>query len=229
MFDSINLMLPSYKRPDMLRRFVDSAFSTAKKPESLCFTFMTNDKDASYDNFKWPERSCVLRESSTEPNLSAYFNAMFADTAFSDPNIACSMLGDDMVFETQGWDVAVINQLNEADGVAVVHCEDGFCSHGAIPVNLFVARKFVEAMGVPFMCPYYKRYYMDEAYAHIADSIDANYFLFDVMIRHDHTSGKTWDETYARLQDLDGEFGDTKAMWLYVNQAVRNILRSGLL
>jgi hypothetical protein len=233
MYDKINIMMPTYKRPKMLRRCIDSILDTAQKKENICFTFMINKKDRSYDDFEWPFDTCVLKENLDEPDISEYFNRMYAETAHKGENILVSFGGDDFIYETPGWNTRVLDTINQADGVAVVHCDDAFIAHGTCTVNFFTTRKFVDAMGVPYNCPYYKRYYMDEAYSHIADAVDANYYLSDVVIRHDHMSARPQcDETYARLQgvgDKRGEFGDTKPMWDYVAKAVKNLKESGIL
>lgn len=237
-YDTINLMIPSYKRPSLLRTVIDSAIATATDPKNLCFTFLINDKDESYENFNWPQPSCVLKENSNAPNLSACFNQMYSDTTFKSENVLVSMLGDDMVFKTQGWDTRVLAKINEANGIGIVHCEDTFCSHGACPVNLFATRKFINACNdstTIFMRPEFKRYWIDEIWGRVADLLHCNYFLPDVVIKHDHTSGKvSSDETYNRLQQVgDREMAGgidiaRSAIWPYVDMMVDNFVCSDL-
>lgn len=237
-YDTINLMIPSYKRPSLLRTVIDSAIATATDPKNLCFTFLINDKDESYENFNWPQPSCVLKENSNAPNLSACFNQMYSDTTFKGENVLVSMLGDDMEFKTPGWDTRVLAAINTNNGIGIVHCEDEFCSHGACPVNLFTTRKFVNvcmsSVSV-FMTPQFKRYWMDEIWGRVADLLKCNHFLPDVIIKHNHTSGKAnSDETYNRLQNV-GEREMTGGIdvarnyiWPYVESMVDNFLDSDL-
>ena len=237
MFDRINLMVPSYKRPAMLRTFIDSALETATNEDNLCWTILLNEKDDSYKDFVWPINCCILKENSGEPNLSAYFNQMYNETAHKGDDVLVTMLGDDMAFETSGWDVQILAKINEKNGIGIVHCEDGFCSHGACPVNIFTTRKFVEACGGEFMCSAFKRFWMDEIWGQLADMAHCNYFLPNVVIKHNHTSGKnSHDETFQRLEAIGNRFEmnggiDTarEAIWPFVDVMYDNLLESGLI
>jgi hypothetical protein len=237
LYDKINLMVPSYKRTEVFYRFVKSSLDTALKPSALCWTILLHESDKDYD-FKIPPNSCVLRENLDEPNLSAYFNKMYNETSFKGESVICSMLGDDMVFETPGWDTRVLAKINEANGIGIVHCEDAFCSHGACPVNLFATRKFINACNdstTIFMRPEFKRYWIDEIWGRVAELLHCNCFLPDVVIKHNHTSGKvSSDETYNRLQQVgDREMAGgidiaRSAIWPYVDMMVDNFMCSDL-
>lgn len=235
-YTKINLMCPSYKRLEMLRKFIDSALATCADKGNLCWTFTINEKDNSYDDFQWPSNSLLLREDSNDPNLSYYFNQMYCKGVDWGDNVLVSLLGDDMVFETQGWDTTILNKINEVNGVGIVHCEDGFCSHGACPVNMFTTRKFVEACGGEFMCSAFKRFWIDEIWGRLADMAKCNYFLPNVVIKHNHTSGKnSHDETFRRLENMGahemagGMEVAREAIWYYVDRMYDNLLDSGIL
>jgi hypothetical protein len=236
MFDRINLMVPSYKRPAMLRTFIDSALETATNEDNLCWTILLNEKDDSYKDFVWPINCCILKENSGEPNLSAYFNQMYNETAHKGDDVLVTMLGDDMAFETSGWDVQILAKINEKNGIGIVHCEDGFCSHGACPVNIFTTRKFVEACGGEFMCSAFKRFWMDEIWGRLADMAKCNYFLPNVVVKHNHTSGKnSHDETFRRLENMGvhemagGIDVAREAIWPFIEVMYDNLLESGLI
>ena len=238
-YDKINLMIPSYKRLDMLKTAIESACATAAHIENLVFTVLLNEKDCSnYDMSNTPAPTFILKENLDVPNLSAYFNQMYDQTAFKGENVLVSMLGDDMEFKTQGWDTRVIDTINAHNGIGIVHCNDDFCSFGACPVNMFTTRKFVNACmdsDSIFMTPQFRRYFMDEIWGKVADLLECNYYLPDVIIKHNHTSGKSSsDETYNRLQrigerEMAGGMDIARSyIWPYVERMVENFLDSDL-
>jgi hypothetical protein len=221
-------MIPSYKRPEMLKTCIDSAIATASDLKRLCFAIMLHTGDTSYDNFHFPTETILLFEQETEPNLSLFYNRMYSETCYDRQEHLVSMVGDDMAFQTKNWDMKILDKANEIDGVGIIHCEDAFISHGSIPVNLFTSRKFVDAAGPTFMCPYYKADYIDTVWGEIATTVDCNYFLSDVIIKHNHTTGKPqWDETFQRLQRVKKH--SQKEYWEYVNRCVKNLYESGLI
>lgn len=237
LYNKINIMIPSYKRPLMLRTAIDSAIKTCSDIHNLVWTICINEKDNSYDDFMWPSNTLLIRENTNEPNLSAYFNQMYRESVDFGEDVLVSLCGDDFEWQTPKWDHEVIIAINKARGIGIVHCEDAFCSHGACPVNMFTTRKFVDACGGEFMCSAFKRFWIDEVWGRLADMAKCNYFLPNVVIKHNHTSGKnSHDETFQRLEAIGNRFEmnggiDTarEAIWPFVDIMYDNLLESGLI
>jgi hypothetical protein len=212
----------------MLKKCIDSAIEQADDIRNLCFSIMLNEKDKAYDDFTFPEDTCVLKEDTKEPNLSLFWNRLYAETKYDRQDILVSMVGDDMTFETKGWDRKIIDKANEIQGIGIIHCEDGYISHGSIPVNLFTSRLFVDTANKTFMCPAFKADFMDTAWGEIAKATDTNYFMPDILIKHNHMSAVPGhDETYNRLQCVK-TYSD-KEFWGYINESVKNLKESGIL
>jgi len=234
-FNKINIMVPSYRRPDMLRKFLDSVLCTTSDLDNVVFTVMLNVDGGDYGKVIMPAHTHVIYEETTEPNLSFYYNEMYEKTNYNSNDTLVSMLGDDMVFKTKGWDRIVLAKANEIQGVGIIHCDDDFCQHGNIPVNLFTSRKFVDAAGDTFMCPEFKRYWIDTIWGEMANYVNASYYLPEVVIKHKHNSGKPkHDDTYNRLEgagskELVGGIDASKnRIWPYVQRSVKRLLESGL-
>jgi hypothetical protein len=236
MYNKINIMVPTYKRPGMLGTLIDSARSTSS-PDNICFTIMRNIDDHSCYNFIHLDRPdiCLMTEETCDPNLSHYYNEMYRNTKWQEPETLVSMIGDDMVFETPGWDSKILGKANEIDGIGIIYCNDGYISQGEIAVNLFTSRKFVDAAGSTFMVPEFKRYWFDTIWTEIANATDTNYYMPDIMIKHNHTSAKPHpDETFVRLENVGvsemtgGAIAYKDKIWPYVTRAVKNLQRSGL-
>lgn len=161
-YNKICLMLPTYKRSETsLPVFIDSAIEMANNPAALRFSFCVNKKD--FDtfgfiiNYAWPEgvEYEIIQEDSIQPNLAKYFNLLYDNTKFNNPDTIVSMVGDDMEFKTKGWDLELLNLIQSYNGVGVFWCNDDYIAHENLCVNLFVTRKFVEATRKPFMCDLY--------------------------------------------------------------------------
>jgi len=230
-------MVPTYDRPQMLQTFVDTALDTASNPSELLFTIMTNVDDHSYDDWmsKWPLKTDHMIEETIEPNLSRFYNDMYNNTKYKDDSILVSMVGDDMEFRTGGWDKTILDTANDIDGIGIISCNDDYISKGEIPVNLFTSRRYVDACGPYFMCPDFKRFWIDTIWGDVAKATDTYYYLYDVHIFHNHTSSKIdQDDTYKRLEEIGSKelVGGIEVaknrIWSYVNKSVKNLQKKGL-
>jgi len=216
MYDKIWLMVPTYKRVEWIQRFIDSAIIMSDDPEKIAFCFCTNVKDKKtvegiklsiYDENDELKVGDILfvEEKSIQPNLSLYFNMMYDAVIEAERGKDCvvSMLGDDMVFETKGYDTRLLDEINKHEGIGVFWCDDGYIAHDKCCVNLFVTKKFVEATGQPFMCPWYKADMIDAIWWMVGKQTQTCRYLGDVVIKHLHnTSLGGYDPTFQRLRPL---------------------------
>jgi hypothetical protein len=212
MIDGICLMLPTYRRSDrLLPRFIDSALERAADPGRLRFSFCVNDADTETAAYlrgrRWPDASCweIVVEDSRAPDLSRYFNLLYERSRFRDPGTLVSMLGDDMVFRTPGWDAQILDAARRSGGHAIVHANDAYRTGSRICVNLFTSRGLVAATGKPFMCPLFDADMIDLVWMYVGTLTETLVYLPDTVIEHDHSTAypaSRWDETYRRLHPL---------------------------
>lgn len=97
-----------------------------------------------------------------------------------------SMIGDDMVFATPGWDEMLIKQFEQApkDQIYGVHCNDGY--HGEkLAVNFFCHRKYAEVVG-KFMREEFKINWIDQWLHQVFASVGRLNYRGDIMIEHRH-------------------------------------------
>jgi hypothetical protein len=238
MYDKIWLMVPTYKRVEWIKRFIDSAIEMAEKPEQIAFCFCVNHKDKVTQEFvddfcsnKWRDSFFII-EKSIQPNLSLYFNMMYDSVTEEQGDCIVSMLGDDMVFETKGYDTRILDEINKSDGIGVFWCDDGYIAHEKCSVNLFVTKKFVDITGKPFMCPYYKADMIDAVWWLIGQQTQTAHYLSDVTIKHLHnTSLKDgYDPTFQRLVPLQKSANapdKQRIGYVYATAVSGNIISSG--
>lgn len=199
-YDTINIMVPSYNRPAWYKRMYDSAMDTANHPDRIFFTLCRNVEDKT--EYMIAPNIHVVPESTTQPNLATYYNLMYADAGLRCPNDLVSMIGDDMLFVTKGWDQLILQEVNKRDGLTLVWCNDDYLGKEDCATNFFTTREVVEGTELPFMCPAYGCDSIDVIWTEIAKQSGIAVYLEDVHISHLHStrSDVTMDRTYERLR-----------------------------
>ena len=225
-YDSINLIVPTYKRikdtgrknPDgghifegPLAKFIQSsAEKTVKRTSdyiSYCFVVNQNDREtmecimtrmAGY-NFE------IIVENEPQPHLAKFYNMAYEQTKFNEPNRLVSMLGDDMVFETPQYQDFILDEVNKRNGDAFVYCNDAYIAGLNCAVNFFTTRKVVDATGKPFMKPDCQAEMIDLIWTEIANMANIAVYLSDVVIFHEHMDRlpeNLRDESWRRLNPI---------------------------
>lgn len=212
MYKKINLLLPTRKRvrSGSLSRYLKSAMQTAD-PRRLVVTFLADRDDE--ETLRYLEKGehircpyeVLINEEIRKPHLGRFYNRLYRETRWQEEEIAVSMTGDDMIFETPGWDLRVLEEMNRTQGWAVVYGDDDLWQHEKMCVNLFTSRRLVEATGRPFMCEYFAGDFLDAVWHEVGRQMRFLSYLNDVVIRHENNYAKPKalrDETNRRLQGV---------------------------
>jgi hypothetical protein len=206
-YDKINLMVPTRRRIDHLAKLISSTLRFATTPERIAFTFLVDDDDEEthyYLNQHGPRcdwQKLLWHEKM--PHLGRMYNKIYAETKFQSAIV--TMIGDDMVFETENWDADILSEINDRNGWCIASCDDGYIQHGRIFVNLFTTRKVVIATGGPFMSEEFPMDFIDVVWTELAKRSGIDCYLHNVMLRHEHSS-VAGDTTRERLQSMRGSF-----------------------
>lgn len=241
-YNRICLMVPTYKRVSngKFPRFVESAIQNASSHKRICLCACVNKRDT--ETLQYIERMRsetsveidVITENLLQPNLAYYFNKMYDETKFNDQATLVSMLGDDMIFQTPDYDIAILQMLNNYDGNGLVWCNDDYIAKDSLCVNLFTTRKYVEAIEKPFMCPLFHADMIDVVWMVCQKMTGSGHYLKDVVIKHDHGTAYTqdqWDENFCRLSPLrtlnSGQYKQRQAgIWAHIMAS--NLVKNGL-
>jgi hypothetical protein len=231
-YELINIMIPSYMRVEMLRECILSAVDTA---DHICFTVCVNHKDEATLKFlaNFPfGKICAVVEKTTQPNLSYYYNKMYALTPWK--NAVVSMIGDDMVFKTDHWDKKILNEFNVHHGNLILYCNDGSMMRDKMCVNLFTTRKIVTAQKKPFMCERYQADMIDFIWFLTGKYTDTIKYRDDIVIEHRHNSARPVDqrdETFQRLvkyQKRAKSDDEMKYAIMYASACAAHLLKNGI-
>ena len=204
-YDRINLVLPTRKRVPHLAKFIESAVATAKNVDSLYLTVLVDGDDFDTTNYlihnppKIPLK--VVWWDGVVPHLGEMYNVLYdySSPALDVNTTVVSMVGDDMVFATPGWDERILREINARNGWAVVSLNDDYIQRGKIFVNVFTTRKIVEATGGSFMSEEFNMDFIDVVWTHLARLTGTDVYLPDVVLRHEHSS-VAGDDTRERLR-----------------------------
>lgn len=116
-----------------------------------------------------------------------------------------SMIGDDMVFTTFGWDEKLIKEFQNApqDNIQAIHCNDD-CHGSKLAVNLFCHRMYSKVLG-RFMREEFKINWVDQWLHQVFSAFGRLKYRGDIMIEHRHwVLGKSnHDKTAVRMAEAD--------------------------
>lgn len=210
-YSGISLFLPTYKRSEKLLTCITSAIRTAMHPERikvlLCLSSDDIESKSAIESYEWLYDGMydIIYRDTPAPNLPVYFNGLYdlhRSLGLADTHLV-SMIGDDMVFVSRGWDDEILQTVNLADGKAIVYCDDGI-SQGRLATNLFLPCPIVEATCAPYMCPRYHADMIDLIWHWVGEYTGLLRYLGHVLIEHRHviTNPAYDDETNMRLTPI---------------------------
>lgn len=214
-YTRINLMIPTFKRvasgmlPDCIRSFVN----LASKLDNVVLTFLVNERDPETVAFfgpivRWAVPVDVIYVGYDKPHIGWFYNTLYERTKFQDEDTLVTLIGDDMVCQTQDWDLRILEAANDMDGMGIVHCRDGI-QNGQIGVNLFTTRKWVRATGGVFMEDF-PADFIDVIYTEVARRTGHETYLDSVYLEHRHSSLKPeeqWDDGFKALRAEWAKYG----------------------
>ncbi len=215
MYNRINLLLPTRKRvaSGKLPRYIKSVMDTVSDFKNVVFTFLVDVDDVETEMFLYMNRDIksefeiITNTKLKKPHLGKFYNILYNQTKFSDPDCLVSMTGDDQVFATKNWDLEILKNINEMDGIGIVHCKDGI-QDGRVAVNLFTTRKWIDMIGGQFMSELFPADYIDTLHTEIARRTGHERYLNHVSIVHEHSGlshPDTYDDTFKNLRAVYNE------------------------
>lgn len=194
---SVLVIVPTRKRPEQVKRFIESFEATTDNAELL---FVTDGDDESYKEFDWHGfGNAVLT-----PRGSVVEKLNFAAKEMADSYDHLMHLGDDCVFVTEHWDTLLVNALDNAGGSGWVY-PDNKRRHD-VPECWLVSTDIVKSTGW-FLNPIFKHYYVDNCTADIGRRTSLLHYVPEVVIEHRHYSvcqETEHDEVYSEPEQLYG-------------------------
>ena len=200
----ISILCPTRGRPSNVKRLVESILTNAEKPELLEILFYVDNDDATF-----PKEIGELREVTVfrGPNIwiSNAHNYLYVH---SQGSIIFSA-GDDMIFQTNGWDSIVREKFRVIpDGIGLVFGDDLGTHAGKIATHGFFHRNWVDALGT-WVQPG-RGSLWDMWSTENARLLNRLFFIDNLIIEHRHyrqsASTVSFDETYSRIRTSNASF-----------------------
>lgn len=231
-YHGVNLMVPTYNRADTrLPEFISSALAMADDKSNVYFSFMLHKGDDAskecIERIVDKDQYDILWEAEEKPHLAKFWNRLYRETRFQDPGLMVSMVGDDMVFRSKGWDTLLLKWCNAVDGVGGFFGDDCRNVHETFMVNIFTTRKIVDALSPkPFMCELFPCNDMDVVWDLIFRKIERRFYISRFKLYHNHatfTAGNM-DNVWRRLMETLPDVNKNKHLTgPYVDECVASI------
>lgn len=194
---SLLVMVPTRGRRKQVERLLESYDKTTDFAE---MTFITDPDDESYDDIDW--KDCVHGVLDPRGSLTEKLNET-AMTVAGDYD-ALMYIGDDHVFETNGWDTILMDTLKDMGGTGMVYPDDR--KRSDIPEICCISSDIVKGLG-HFAEPSLKHYYIDNAWFEIGARSSLLRYVPEAVIPHLHyqvAAETERDETYSYAENTWG-------------------------
>lgn len=200
----VSILVPSRGRPDNLRRLYNSLLQTTGGEWELLVRL--DDDDPTRGEYDQPPHQANV----TAPRglMSQLWNDLIP-YALGD---IFMLGGDDITFNTPGWDGLIRDAFPE-DGIALVHGNDLSPNSATIATHPFVSRLWVETLGY-LAPPYFASDYNDLWLTEVANDLGRHFYIPEVVTEHHHPAfGKAeFDATHLeRIERHKAEAVD--AVW----------------
>lgn len=202
---TIDLLCPTYRRPERLATMFASAKDAALKPDDVRVWIAVESDDSSHYE-KGLHYDYLIRGSwgSAAPAWN-WLAKMSHDAGYIK-----HMTADDLIFKTRGWDALVEGHFCVTP-YKVLHYRDDLRDE-RMALNPFLTRDWIDRIG--YIDPYLKHFYSDTWIEDIARSAGALHYDPSIHIQQAHWKNKLapWDATYERTRSGDWHRQDT-ARW----------------
>jgi glycosyltransferase involved in cell wall biosynthesis len=194
----ISLLLPSRKRPEILKRMIDSALLNSRNVVEIVIRFDDDDWETAEEALNMGSDNTKILVRPRLRKMTIYWNECFEACS---GDIVCQA-NDDIVFKTPGWDKIIEDAFAEVpDKIMLAHGSDVFGHGSNFGPHPFVSRRWVEALGY-FIPPYFSSDFGDAWVNELANMLGRRRFL-PFNIEHHHFSqgmAEVDENTRERLQ-----------------------------
>lgn len=192
----IALLCPTRARYPQLKRMLQSVADTSEK---WVVKLYIGDTTETMEPLMWPSVDGTRIEFPDGMPTVHKWN-MLAQMAMQDPDVKLFMLAaDDIIFETPGWDEALIKHYEGLENkIYVYHLQDSRDPNGT--PHPIVTREYIEAMGY-FLPPIFLHWFADTWTVKIARSNDRFTIFRAYGLLHDKPSDRGQpDETHTGIR-----------------------------
>lgn len=214
----IALLCPTRGRPQQVYRMIQSVARTTTTPVMVSLYLSADDPALpEYNKLNLTLDDDTISMVGPSSTTVHAWNTLAADLLLKDVKLFM-LAADDIIFETPGWDEALIKHYEGLENkIHVYHLRDSRDPTGT--PHPIVTREYIDAMGY-MLPPIFLHWYVDTWTVAIARANGVSSHLDQFMLTHDKPSdrGKS-DETHSRIRRMGWHSRDK-----YVNEACQHFL-----
>ena len=202
----ISILVPSRGRPDWLQRTVATAFMTAVHPRRIEFVIYLDEDDARLESYTLQLRFAMKSEFEANLRMIVKPRALLSECwnvcAKKAKGEILMHCGDDLTFDTPGWDGMVRQAFDEVPDKILFAYGNDLGPHGeTFGTHGFIHRRWMETVGY-FVPPLFSSDWNDVWLNDVAKMIKRHRLLPFVTEHHHYTFGKApRDETHAEREE----------------------------
>lgn len=209
--ETISILLPSRGRPASVDRLASSVYETATYPRQVEMVVVNDFDEPFFGGYsavyeKWPQIRPRLVQRTV---LSDLWNRAYERSSGS----IVMHCGDDVVFQTPGWDVVVREAFEASDDkILFVYGDDLGPNGKTFGTHGFIHRRWVDAVGY-FLPPIFSCDWADVWLNDVAEQIDRK-ALLPIVTEHLHyTFGKSERDQTHHEREERGQKDDVVALY----------------
>ncbi len=204
----LSLLIPTYSRPDSIRRFVEHAVNSASGKNQIEILFGCHADDTlslnairqCQPNSKQVEiRAAIIdRHPDGKPHLVSYWNQTYQQAKYD----IVGFFGDDVLIKTPGWDEIVTDEFRRSPHL-LVYGNDVHIQKGRV-ATLFFTHKATHQLFGYYLYPALRRWYMDEFMDLVYRRADCIIYKPDLILEHIHPDAfkEAKDAVYISMNSL---------------------------
>jgi hypothetical protein len=203
----ISILVPSRGRPDWLHKTVYTAYQTATHQRQIEFVVYLDDDDPKLFDYETRVPFAVHSDLMGKIRLHIGPRILLSDAWNTVAKLAKGEIlmhcGDDITFNTPGWDVRVRDEFEKLpDRIGLVFGDDLSTNFPDLATHGFLHRRWMETLGY-FVPPLFSSDWNDVWNSEVAKRVGRLIPMKDVVIEHHHYSfGKSErDQTHADREE----------------------------
>jgi hypothetical protein len=217
----ISILTPSRGRPNSFKQMLDSAIFTSSGKNKLEFCIRLDNDDLTVNRYLFNNHFLkVLISNPSFPNMTKSWEDCY-NMATGD---IIMIANDDIVFETENWDLIIEEEFKE-NKLKLVYGKDGI-QNEHLATFPFLSREWCSILGYCVQ-PIEFTFYHDTWLNDIADMVGVKKYREDLIFTHRHKNEENkerHDEMFAYYHGDQKRFNDL----LYLRQIGAEKLRSAL-
>lgn len=190
------ILLPTYRRPELLKRFLSSYVETETSTPCLVLVDKEDPKKEEYLKLEYPQN--VLLVLTQGRSMAAKVKEAWDQ--FINLDAVC-LLNDDHILKTKHWDQKCLSQIT---GTNILGTNDEYQAPHRLAGATWWSTKVLRTVGYLFP-EGIEHLFIDNVWEHLSAKAQCGQILMDVVVKHDHafTKAQEKDETHKSVYTDD--------------------------